>query len=491
MSVHPDTASAKTSSIRVESDSSIQSFLLHGSERFGITGNVLPVYNPADQVSQVGQCHSAELLHVEVIERAAEQGFAVYRKSKPDQRAAILNRLADLLQARQEELAILITRECGKPITFSRQEVERSIALCRGYVREVERQENRLIYTDGREARISRFPIGPVLAITPFNFPLNLIMHKLAPAIAAGCSITIKPAPKTPLTALFLGRLAVQAGYEAISVIPTVDHTVAEALVRSDTFRKLSFTGSAAVGWRLREIAGSKSVTLELGGVAPLIIEELTEPLEAMAQRAAFGAFAYAGQICISVQRILVNERLKDVFIPALVDASRAMSVGDPMKVETRVGPMITMEALQRSRTMIKEALKAGANVVYGGNTFNAFTLNPTIIDRTTPDMAINTEEVFAPIVTVATYPNFDEALRLANHSRFGIQAGVYTNNPQQIEQAFQELEAGSVLINEIPTYRADLLPYGGVKTSGIGREGILCGIDEYSTLKTLIRKSH
>ena len=486
MSVHPKSAPEKSTAVAVA-----QPFLLHGSERFGITGKILQIYYPADQSTVVGQCHCAEALHIELIERAAEQGFQAFRKTTPAKRAAILSRLADLLEAHQETVAVLITQECGKPIRMSRNEVERAIALCRDYAYETARMESRLLSVDAREARIARFPMGPVLAITPFNFPINLVMHKLAPAIAAGCSITIKPSPKTPLTALFLGRLAVEAGYEAISVIPLTENAVTEALVRSNAFTKISFTGSAAVGWHLRTIAGTKSVTLELGGTAPLIVEEFTEPLEQMAQRIAFGAFAFAGQICISVQRILVKERLKDEFLPAFVAASRAMKVGDPMKVETEVGPMISIEDVQRTRTLIKDSLKAGANVVYGGNTFNALTMNPTILDRTTPEMAINAEEVFAPLVTVATYQQFDEAIYLANQSRFGLQAGVYTSQAQQMELAYQDLDVGGVVINDIPTYRADFLPYGGIKASGMGREGVLGGIDEYTHVKTLIQKSN
>jgi acyl-CoA reductase-like NAD-dependent aldehyde dehydrogenase len=466
-------------------------FLLQGSDRFGLSGKILQVYYPADQVTIVGQCHCAEEVHVELITKVAEQGFQAYRKTKPIQRATILTRLAHLLATRKDELAVLITRESGKPIKLSRTEVDRAIGVCHGYAREVERQESRLIHTDGREARINRFPLGPVLAITPYNFPLNLIMHKLAPAIAAGCSITIKPAPKTPLTALFLGRLAVEAGYEAISIVPTHDNEVTKLLVRSETFKKLSFTGSAHVGWHLRQIAGNKSVTLELGGTAPLIIDEFNEPVETIAEHAAYGAFAFAGQICISVQRILIQENLRDTFLAALVSATRAMKVGDPMKADTEIGPMISIEDVQRTRAIIKDALKAGANVVYGGNTFNALTMNPTILDRTTPEMAVNTEEVFAPIVTVATYKTFNEAIALANHGRYGLQAGLYTNNPKHIEQAYQQLEFGGVIINDIPSYRADLLPYGGVKDSGIGREGVLSGMDEYSYIKTLVQKAH
>jgi acyl-CoA reductase-like NAD-dependent aldehyde dehydrogenase len=483
MSVHPKQASALP-----QANSSAQPFILQGSDQFGKTGQILPIYYPGDQATRIGEYYCAEELHIELIERTAEQGFQAFRHSSPNQRANILNKLSQLLEAHHEPLATLITQECGKPIKLSRGEVDRAIQTCRAYANEVERQVSPLLRVDEREARIGRFPIGPVLAITPYNFPLNLVVHKLAPAIAAGCSITIKPAPKTPLTALYLGRLAIEAGYEAISVIPA-SNEVAEALVRSNAFAKLSFTGSAKVGWYLQSIAGKKSVTLELGGNAALVIEDLSRPVADMAQRAAYGAFAYSGQICISIQRILINERVRDDFMTEFVMASRALKVGDPMKVETDLGPMITMEDVQRTRRLIKSALREGANVIYGGNTFNALTMNPTILDRTTPEMAVNAEEVFAPIVTVTPYAQFEEALALVNQSPYGLQAGVYTNSYAQAELAYNTLDVGGVIINDIPTYRADILPYGGIKDSGIGREGALVGIDEYSYLKTLIRQ--
>lgn len=464
-----------------------QPFILQGSERFGKSGKTHPVYYPGDAVTLVGDVHYADDLHFELIEKTAEQGFQSFRKTKPHQRAEILNNLADRLEAHTEALALLITKESGKPIKLSRNEVERGVKICRAYATQVERTTSQLLDVEGREARISRFPIGPVLAITPYNFPLNLVMHKLAPAIAAGCSITIKPAPQTPLTALYLGRLAIEAGYEAISVVPA-DNALAEKLVQSTAFRKFSFTGSAKVGWHLRSIAGNKSVTLELGGNAAVIVNDLNASPDEVARRIAFGAFAFAGQICISVQRILIHEQLRESFLPALILATRQMKVGDPFKPETEIGPMISMNDLQRTRTIIKDALRAGANVVYGGNTYNAFTMNPTLLDRTTPEMAVNTEEVFAPIATVAFYKDFDAALRLVNQSRYGLQAGLYTADAAKADQAYQTLEVGGLLINEIPTYRADLLPYGGVKDSGLGREGVLSGMDEYTYVKTLIR---
>ncbi len=468
------------------SSGATQSFLLQGEEARSRQTQIV-VY-PWDTTTVVGECCSVDESHIPQIEQAAINGFCEFKKTTMAQRAAILNCLADLLEKHSGTLTKLITQEAGKPLRLSKMEVERAIKVCRSYAIEVERMAGLVMSVDGREARIQRFPVGPVLAITPYNFPLNLVVHKLAPAIAAGCSITIKPAPQTPLTALYLGRLAVEAGYDAISVVPA-SNEVAEQLVRSDVFRKLSFTGSAKVGWHLQSIAGTKSLTLELGGNAALIIEDFTEPVDIIAKRVAFGAFAYAGQVCISVQRIFINERIKEEFMSAFVIETRALTVGDPMRRETDIGPMITMDDVQRARTLIKDALRLGANVVYGGNTFNIFAMNPTILDRTTPEMMVNAEEVFAPIVTVMSYQKFEDALMFANQSKYGLHAGVYTNDLNQAELAYQTLDVGGVMINDIPTYRADILPYGGIKQSGIGREGTMAAIDEYSYIKTLIRK--
>ncbi len=463
-----------------------QPFLLNGDEQLGISREKLAVYYPGDHVTRVGECYQATLSQLELIEKAALDGFNAFKNTPPAQRVAILNRLGDRIEQYGDTLASLITQESGKPVKLSKVEVQRAIGVCREYAAQMEREGGQIVYVDGREARIRRFPLGPVLAITPYNFPLNLVVHKLAPAIAAGCSITVKPAPRTPLTALYLGRLAVSAGYGAISVVPC-DNATAEALVRSEAFAKLSFTGSAQVGWHLKSIAGKKPVTLELGGNAAVIIDDFTRPVHEIAARCAFGAFAYSGQVCISVQRILIRRELREKFQQAFVQATREVNVGDPMHPDTDMGPLISIDDVQRVRRLIKDALGAGANVVYGGNTFNALTMNPTVLDRVTPGMAVWDEECFAPLAVLKEYHSFDQALELANQSRYGIQAGVYTDDRNKVEQAYQALEVGGVIINDIPTYRADLLPYGGVKDSGLGREGVLAGLREYTHEKVLV----
>jgi acyl-CoA reductase-like NAD-dependent aldehyde dehydrogenase len=461
--------------------------ILNGSQRFGKTGTLTSVYNPADGITEIGRYHRAEELHIELIERAAEDGFKGFQHSSIYQRAEILENLAKLLEADIETFAQLIVNEVGKPIQLARGEVERSIQIFKGYARQVFQQNTISYPVPGYEAQVHRFPIGPVLAITPFNFPLSLVAHKLAPAIATGCSITIKPSPLASLCALRLGRLAAKAGYEAISVIPA-DDALSEMLVKHPVFKKISFTGSAAVGKKIRQLAGHRSLTLELGGNAAVIVEDFKHfSPDKIATRIAYGAFSYAGQICISVQRILINEALKAEFMPHLVQAARNIPVGDPKDPKVLVGPMISMQNIQRSRQIIKDALKGGGNVVYGGNTFNTFTLNPTLLDRTSPDMTVNTEEAFAPIATIQTYKTFDNAISMANQSRYGIQAGVYTHNATKQRQAFQQLEVSGVLINEIPTFRTDLLPYGGIKESGQGHEGILAGIEDYTFPKVYL----
>ena len=470
-------------------EKSAQPFILQGDEQPGTSSERMAVYYPGDHSTVVGECCQATLGHLQAIENAARTSFDAYRKSTQPERAAILNKLADLLEQFQDPLSTLITRESGKPIKLARTEVLRAAGVCRGYAAETQKPTSQIYEVDGHEGRVQLFPLGPVLAITPYNFPLNLVIHKLAPAIAAGCSITVKPAPKTPLTALYLGRLAIAAGYPAINVIPC-DNELAEALVRSDAFAKLSFTGSAKVGWHLKSICGSKSVTLELGGNAAVIIDEFTKPVDEIAARVAFGAFTYSGQVCISIQRILIRKELRAEFQKALVEATRAVKVGDPLEEDVDMGPMISLDDVQRVRKLIKDSLTSGANVVYGGNTYNALTMNPTIMDRVKPSMDIWAEECFAPLVTLVEYDTFDEAIELANRSKYGIQTGIYSSDPAAIHQAYRDLETGGVIVNDIPTYRADLLPYGGVKKSGIGREGVLCGIREYSYEKVLLTES-
>ncbi len=469
------------------STSSPEKLLINASEYSEHEGQRLRVLNPVDSTTEVGWCYLLDETQVESVLTVAQNQFEDFRKTSFQERSILLKKLAVLLLTHENKLAQLITLESGKPITLSKIEVKRSIKLVQAYSDLCSRTTRELHNLHGCEAEIRYFPMGPVLAITPFNFPLHLIIHKLAPCIAAGNSITIKPASKTPLTALFLGKLAIEAGYTAINVIPCSPE-IAESLVRAETFKKLSFTGSSEVGWRLKSLAGRKAVSLELGGNAACIIEDYDpKRLSTLAKQVANGSFLYSGQICISVQRIFVNHRIHDDFVAAFLKEARAMVVGDPMESETEVGPMISVEDVFRTRELIKQAIKDGANVLYGGNTYNTFTMNPTVFNRTTPEMSINQDEVFAPLVSLTPYETFDEALAMANNSRYGLQAGVYTQDDKKTQRAFEVLDVGGVVINNVPTFRLDELPYGGVKGSGVGREGLMSGIAEMSNLKTCI----
>ncbi len=470
-----------------EPDESTSPFILGGRPAKAADSEILTVLSPADNLTLAGRTYKITAGRIPEILAAAEVGFQSHRKTTPTERGTILTRLAELLSSHQEPLARQIALEAGKPIKLSRVEVQRAVAICRSYAEELSRQREAVYFIEGREASVRYFPLGPVLAITPFNFPLNLVIHKLAPAIAAGTSITIKPASQTPMTALYLGRLAVEAGYEAISVIPC-GANVAEALVQSDVFKKVSFTGSAPVGWRLKTLAGKKPITLELGGNGACIINDYPEEkLSWIAQRCAQGAFWFSGQICISLQRIFVHQDRHDAFLKALIDATRSIHVGDPLDEKTDVGPMIHLDEVFRTRGLIKDAIDGGANVVYGGNTLNPYTMNPTILNRTQPSMRVNADECFAPLVTVTPYSQFEEALAAANDSVFGLQAGIFTQDRNKAVLAYEALDVGGVIINDVPTFRLDYMPYGGIKESGLGREGVLCGVAEMSYFKTCI----
>ncbi|MBX2861852.1 MAG: aldehyde dehydrogenase family protein [Vampirovibrio sp.] len=468
-----------------------QKLIIGGDEHFSADTSLLTVVYPGDHSVPVGECHVLEMAQLDQVCHAAKSGFDAFRFSSVACRVEILTQLSRLVEAHREKFAKLIVMEAGKPHKLAMAEIDRAVALFAGYANWLNTVEHRKSYfMDGYQADVAYFPLGPVLAITPYNLPLNLVVHKLAPAIAAGNSFTLKPASKTPLTALHLGGLALEAGYDAMSVVPCGTET-AEALVTSDVFEKLSFTGSAEVGWRLRSISGQKDVTLELGGNAACIVEDFPDQeLEQVAQRCAEGAFWYAGQICISVQRLFINKAVSERFYKAFIDAVRALKVGDPKDPETDIGPMISLDDVHRTRNLVNEAIHQGANALYGGSTYNLFTMNPTVLNRTTPQMRVNTEECFAPIVTYTEYDRFEDALAMANDSAFGLQAGVFTQDKNKVEQAYQTLDVGGVVINDVPTLRLDGMPYGGVKASGIGREGILSGVAGVSNLKTLIQKA-
>jgi acyl-CoA reductase-like NAD-dependent aldehyde dehydrogenase len=371
-------------------------------------------------------------------------------------------------------------------------EVQRAVATLRTSAEEAKRIGGEVIpldWTDGTEGRIGItrwFPAGPVLGITPFNFPLNLACHKLGPAIAAGAPLILKPASATPVSSLLLADIALRAGLlpEALSVVPCPG-AVAERLVSDPRIAVLTFTGSPEVGWRLRELAGKKKVTLELGGNAAVIVHSDAPPGYA-ASRIVTGGFTNAGQVCISVQRVFLHDDIYDDVLSRICSGTSGLRTGDPRDENTDVGPMITREAAERAGQMVDEAVAGGARVLCGG-IHRGSVVVPTILAGTTPDMRVERVEVFAPIVTVTRYTDFDDALAQASRSRYGMQLGVFTRDMGRIMKAFEESEVGGVVANDIPSFRADHMPYGGVKDSGSGKEGPRYAIREMSEERLLI----
>lgn len=424
--------------------------------------------------------------------QSSVEGAAAMRRLSGYARSTLLANAAQALQARQEEFARTMTAEAGKPLTDARREVGRAIHTLSIAGEEAKRIGGEVVPLDwslGMESYwgvTRRFPIGPILGITPFNFPLNLVVHKVAPALAAGNSILIKPAPQTPLTALLLGDLLLKAGAPpgGLNILPC-DNTVAEHMVVDPRFKLLSFTGSAPVGWMLKAKCGKKKVVLELGGNAAVIIEPDAD-LEYAAQRCVTGGFTYAGQTCISVQRIFVHASIAESFTERLMTRVRGLATGDPGDERTVVGPLIDAGAAQRIEGWIGEAVAQGARVLSGGSREGSV-VQPTVLSQVTAAMNVSCREVFGPLVTITPYREFDAALNAVNESDYGLQAGIFTDNIGRIFQAFEQLEVGGVLANEIPTFRADHMPYGGIKDSGIGREGLRYAIEDMTEPKLLV----
>jgi len=459
--------------------------------RWQQTATTTKILNPfnGDVVAEVCQAGSGD---VEVAVQSTLEGARVMRDFPGHLRSSLLQKVSVLLDARAEEIARTIMAEGGKPITDARREVSRAVHTFSIAAEEAKRIAGEVLpldWTPATEAHwglTRRFPIGPILGITPFNFPLNLVAHKIAPALAAGNAILIKPAPQTPLTALLLGEVIMEAGLPggAVNIIPC-PNPVAERLVADPRFKLLSFTGSAAVGWMLKGKSGKKKVVLELGGNAGVIVEPDAD-LDWAAQRCASGGFVYAGQTCISVQRILVHESIADAFTKKLLALVAIVKTGDPADDATVVGPLIDSSATRRVESWIQEAVAQGARVLAGGARKESV-LEATVMSQVTPSMKVSCEEVFGPLVTVTSYRQFEQAVAMLNNSPYGLQAGIFSQDVNRIFSAFRDLEVGAVLANEIPTFRAEHMPYGGVKDSGLGREGVRYAIEEMTEPRLLV----
>src|SRR5580700_531957 len=430
--------------------------------------------------------------HAEAAIGAAVKAFGTTRRLPAFERQRVLRRVSENISERKQEFARTMAQEAGKPIKAARAEVERAI-----FTFNVGAEESTRIYgeflpldwqefTAGRWGIVRRFPLGPVAGITPFNFPLNLVAHKVAPAIAAGCSMVLKPAPQTPLCSLLLAECVQQAGWPdgGLNVLP-LSNEDAGLLVTDERIKLISFTGSVPVGWDIKRRAGKKKVALELGGNAGAIVHNDAD-LAYAADRCITGGFAYAGQTCISVQRILVEQSVYGKFTDLLVEGVKKLKTGDPMEESTDVGPLIRESDAVRVTAWIDDAMRSGARLLIGGDRRGSV-VNPTVLTGTKPEMKVNCQEIFGPVVTVEPYNNFDEALRRINNSNYGLQAGLFTRDVKLLFQAYDELEVGALIAGDVPSFRIDNMPYGGVKDSGLGREGLRYAIEEMTEPKLLV----
>lgn len=451
----------------------------------------LDVINPYNG-EVIGTTFQASREQLETAITAAEAAFPVMRAMPTYDRANILKALAAKLKSCRDDVARMIALEAGKPIRDAEVEADRGVFTVETAAEEAKRIGGEVIPLDllptskGRFGMVRRFPIGPIAGISPFNFPLNLALHKLAPALASGNPIVLKPPSKDPLVMLMVARMLDEIGIPkgAVSILP-MSREVGDAMVADDRFKLLSFTGSPDVGWRMKQRAGMKKVVLELGGNAGVIVDEDAD-LAFAAQRVRVGAFAYAGQVCISVQRVFIHEAVYERFKELLIAETQKVKLGDPLDRATDLGPMIDDKAALRSQSWIEDAVKAGARVLTGGKAEGRF-MQPTIIENAPKDAFVCSREAFAPLVTIFPVRSFAEGVAAVNDSMYGLQAGVFTNNLERALYAFENIEVGGVIMNDIPTYRIDHMPYGGVKASGLSREGIRYAIEDMTEMRLLV----
>ncbi|HEX6504809.1 MAG TPA: aldehyde dehydrogenase family protein [Terriglobales bacterium] len=454
-------------------------------------GELLEVRSPYDQ-SVIGQVFQGTKEHAETAIRAAVKAFGTTRRLPAFERQRVLRRVAQAIAERKQEFARTIAQEAGKPIRAARSEVDRAVFTFTVAAEESTRIHGEYLpldwqeYTAGRWGIVKRFPVGPIAGITPFNFPLNLVAHKVAPAIAAGCPIVVKPAPATPLTALLLAEAVQQAGWPdgGLNVLP-LSNEDSGLLVTDDRIKLISFTGSASVGWAIKRNSGKKKVILELGGNAGVIVHGDTDVAYA-AERCVTGGFSYAGQSCISVQRVLVERSIYGTFIDLFLAGTAKLRAGDPLEESTDVGPLIRESDAARAADWVQEAVRGGARLLCGGKRQGSL-LEPTVLTGTRPDMRVNCEEIFAPVVTVEAYDDVEAAIRTLNSSSYGLQAGIFTRDAKLLFHAYEELEIGGLLAGDVPTFRIDHMPYGGLKDSGLGREGLRYAIEEMTEPKLLV----
>ncbi len=403
-----------------------------------------------------------------------------------------LRKIADGIARRRDEFARTIALESAKPIGLALGEVERGIATFNWAAGEAERFAGEVVPVDtvstgkGKTAHTKRIPRGVIYGITPFNFPLNLVGHKVAPALASGNSIIIKPSDRTPLTALFLGEVFIECGLPkaALQIVP-MNVKYIESVYTDERVKMISFTGSAEVGWQIKSKANRKMVTLELGGNAPVIVDDSAD-IEKSLKQTTTGAFAYAGQVCISVQRVYVHDKIFDEWTDKFVENAKNLKKGNPLDEATELSAMITEDAAKKAQSWVEEARNNGAEVLCG-NTLEGATLDATVVTKTNLEMRVVSQEIFAPVALIEKFHDFEEAVALSNRTEYGLQAGVFTNDLTNFNYAAEHLEYGGVIINDAPTFRVDNMPYGGVKASGFGREGVRYAMEEMSETRLVV----
>jgi acyl-CoA reductase-like NAD-dependent aldehyde dehydrogenase len=456
-----------------------------------VTGKeIREIRSPYDQ-SVAGKVHFADARQVEGAVDAAHLAFQKTKMLSSFERARALEFVSDQIAKNKEELARSIVLGAGKTIKSARVEADRAVSTFQIASEEAKRMNGEIIpldlslQTSGRWGLVRRFPIGVAAGITPFNFPLNLVAHKVAPSMACGNTILLRPASQVALTSSILAEIIGQSDFPAggFNHIPC-GYKAAGVFLEDDRVKKITFTGSPDIGWNLKKRAHKKRVTLELGGNAAVVIEPDAN-LDFALPRTVLGAYAYSGQVCISIQRIFLHKKIYDKFMTRFLDATTKLVMGDPMKENTDIGPMITVDAARQTEEWVEEALEGGARLVCGGKRDGAM-FEPTILENVNSQLRISCREAFAPVVVVSPYEDFEDALERVNDSVYGLQAGVFTHNLKKAFFAYESLDVGGVILNDIPTFRIDHMPYGGVKESGFGREGLKYAIEEMTELKLL-----
>jgi acyl-CoA reductase-like NAD-dependent aldehyde dehydrogenase len=448
------------------------------------------IKSPYDQ-SIVGKVHFAGKTETEEAVNSAHKAFEASKKLSSHQRSQVLEKISSEIDRRKEELAQSIALCAGKPIKSSRVEVERAVSTFKIASEEAKRIGGEIIpldlsaQTNERWGLIRRFPIGPISAITPFNFPLNLVAHKVAPALASGNTVILRPSSQVSITSVLLGDIIKETDYPAggMNIVPC-GYEAAEILLTDEKIKKITFTGSPKIGWELKKKAYKKKVTLELGGNAAVVVEPDAN-LDFAIPRTVLGAYSYAGQVCISIQRIFLHEKIYDRFMGDFIDAAKKLKLGDPLEDDTDVGPMINLGAAKQTEEWVNEAVENGARVLTGGKR-DGVMYEPTILENVKPELRISWLEAFAPVVVVYPYKDFEEALKGVNYSVYGLQAGIFTNDLKKAFRAFEVLDVGGVIINDFTTFRIDNMPYGGIKESGFGREGLKYAIEEMTEMKLM-----